>query len=324
MSGTTYWHGDSEGLRRITPEDAAAEAGAEPADDGFLWIDTADPEPAELHRLAETVRLHPSALRDAATVNRRSRYDSYGGIRTIVLKTLWSRHGDDGLGHGTVTIVVSSTVLLTVRHGDHDPLPDTREFLDAHPRLLSHGAAAAGFAVLDRMLSRYRELCDDVDERVTEVERRVFSGGRVDAVGDIYAVQRRVVELREAVTPLLALAEDLLEDDDARPGRATGFLRGVGHHIRRVDASVTSSEMVLDNILNAHLGQISMWQNEDMRRISAWGAIITVPTLIAGVYGMNFRHMPELRWWIGYPLILAVMAVVCLLLYRGFRRNGWL
>jgi magnesium transporter len=142
-------------------------------------------------------------------------------------------------------------------------------------------------------------------------------------VADIYALKRLVVEFRDAVHPIEPVAEDVLS---ARSGRhrSAAYLRRSTHQIKRVAASVKSSENLLNAILDAHLGQIAMWQNEDMRRISGWAATIAAPTLIAGVYGMNFTYMPELHWVIGYPLAVILMATACLLLYRGFRRNGWL
>lgn len=316
MGELTYWFGGPEGLRRVEATKPLSRLVEQIPTDGFLWVDGDMPHRDQLAELSRLMGLHPFAIRDATQPHERSKYDDISAVSTIVIKTLWRENG--GIAGGDLTALISDDILLTARHHGADHLTDIRRFLTDHPQMMRHGTWAPVYAILDQTMGQYQDLSEETEEQVSKVERRVFSGGRVDAVGDIYALQRRVVEIREALNPLLPIAENAL------PGDHRPYFRDVAHRLRRLDSAVAASELQLDHILNAHLGQISMWQNEDMRKISAWGAIITVPTLIAGVYGMNFHHMPELHWVLGYPLVLVLMIAVCLLLYRGFRRNGWL
>lgn len=315
MGELTYWLGGPEGLSHLDADRPLSQLIERIPAGGFLWVDVDTPDTDQLAEVASLMRLHPFAIRDATQPHERSKYDDYSAVHTIVIKTL--RQDAGTIVGGDLTALIGDPILLTARHRGPD-LSGVRRFLNEHPHMMSDGTWAPVYAILHQALERYQDLSDETEEQVSKVERRVFSGGRVDAVGDIYSLQRRVVEIREALNPLLPIAEDALSGDH-RPS-----FRDVAHRLRRLDNAVAASELQLDHILNAHLGQISMWQNEDMRKISAWGAIITVPTLIAGIYGMNFRHIPELGWFIGYPLVLMLMIAVCLLLYRGFRRNGWL
>jgi magnesium transporter len=222
-------------------------------------------------------------------------------------------------------VFLGADFVITVRHGRHGGLGDLRARLEANRELLATGPSSVLHAVADRVVDRYLEVTQALQDDIDEVENAVFAGnGDVDA-GQVYQLKREVLELRRAVAPLVRPLHALAE----RPMRQVHpdireYFRDVEDHLARVGEQVAAFDELLTSILQATLAQVTVAQNEDMRRISAWVAIFAVPTMIAGVYGMNFDHMPELRWRYGYPAVLCLIAVMCAAMHRGFRRNGWL
>jgi magnesium transporter len=214
---------------------------------------------------------------------------------------------------------------ITVRHGEGTELAGVRARMEEHPDVLAHGPAAVLYAVSDTIVDRYTEVAAELQIDVDELEASVFSPGRTDDFERIYKLKRELQEFRRAVVPLVeALAGIANEEMPAIPADARPFFRDVYDHLLRVQEQVESLELLLNGILQAHLAQVGIRQNEDMRRISAWVAILAVPTMIAGIYGMNFRNMPELNWRYGYPMALGLMVAICGTLYRAFKRTGWL
>jgi magnesium transporter len=223
-------------------------------------------------------------------------------------------------------VFVGRDYVITVRHGEHGGLHGLRQVLEADPERLALGPSAVLHAITDRVVDSYLLVCDALQEDVDAVETEVFAGpSRSRDAERIYVLKREVLELRRAVTPLTAPLRLLAE----RPLRLVAseireYFRDVDDHLARVTEQVASFDELLTTIVHANLARVTVEQNEDMRRISAWVAILAVPTAIAGIYGMNFEHMPELHWRYGYPLVLLVTLLICVGLHRGFRRNGWL
>jgi magnesium transporter len=215
--------------------------------------------------------------------------------------------------------------VVTVRHGQARALKGIRRRLELEPELLECGPSAVLYAVCDAVVDDYSEISLAVEEDIEEVEERVFSPVRTNEAARIYNLKREVIEFRRGVRPLIEpmarLASGLVPrvDDKLHP-----FFRDVADHAVRVSEQVDGFDDLLTSVLNANLAQVGVQQNADMRRISAWVAIVAVPTMIAGIYGMNFEHMPELRWRFGYLLAVGVMVVSCVGLYRAFKRSGWL
>ncbi len=198
-----------------------------------------------------------------------------------------------------------------------------RRDLEKDPARLAMGPAAVLHAVADRVVDGYVGVADAVMEDIDEVEEAVFSPERTDESRRIYRLKREVIQLKRAVGPLAGPLRNL-SGRRFVPAEIKEYLRDVEDHLTRVREQVESYDELLNPILQAHMTQVTVADNKDMRKISAWGAIFMVPTAIAGVYGMNFKFMPETQWHYGYPLILGVIGLACLSLYRGFRRNGWL
>ena len=219
---------------------------------------------------------------------------------------------------------MGSDFVITVRHGEA-PLHDVRLRTEARPDLLRCGPGAVLYVIVDRIVDDYLPVIAGLDRDVREVEGEVFSHGRTNPAERIYHLKREVLELHDAVSPLVSPVDRLarghqpLVDDEIQP-----YFRDVHDHLLRAVDDVESFRDLLTSVLTANLTQVSVRQNEDVRKISAWAAIIAVPTAIAGLYGMNFEDMPELGWRLGYPFALAVIAGSCLSLFLYFRRIGWL
>ncbi len=228
--------------------------------------------------------------------------------------------------HRLTVVFVGDSFVVTVRHGRGRALGDVRKRLEAQKDILGCGPSAVTYAICDRVVDDYTAIAFEVEEDIEEVEERVFSPVRSGNLASrIYNLKREVIEFRHAVTPLVDPMQRLSSGVEPHiHDRLKPFFRDVADHAVRVSDQVDGFDDRLTSVLNANLAQIGVQQNEDMRRISAWVAIAAVPTMIAGIYGMNFEHMPELRWSFGYPLALALMAGACLGLYRAFKRSGWL
>jgi magnesium transporter len=291
----------------------------------FVWVGLFEPTAEELEDLAQEFELHPLAVEDAVHAHQRPKLERYGDTIFLVLKTATYVDPEEVVALGEVMLFVGEGFVVSVRHGDHGELSDLRQRLEADPDRLAHGPTAVVHAVLDAVVDRYEQVLAGVDGDIDEIEAQVFSTERVDHAQRIFKLKREVLDFRRAVRPLLPPVEQLASGKV--PGIETGlgeWFRDVHDHLLRVWDHVESLDAVLSSALSANLAQVGVRQNEDMRKISAWVAIAAIPTMIAGIYGMNFEHMPELGTYWGYPMALALMAGSCFLLWRWFKRQGWL
>ncbi|UFR05126.1 magnesium/cobalt transporter CorA [Streptomyces sp. Go40/10] len=302
------------------------------AGEGFVWLGLHEPTDREFAGIAELFDLHPLAVEDAVEAHQRPKLEHYGDTLFAVFKTVcYVEHEQltatsEVVDTGEIMVFVGKDFVITVRHGRHGSLGPLREELEADPHQLAKGPAAVLHAIADHVVDDYLTVTDAVQADIDQVETEVFSenGARLDP-GRIYQMKRELLELKRAVVPLGRPVEDLA----TRPIRVVApeiqaYFRDVFDHLIRVKEQIAAFDELLNSILQAHLAQVTVAQNEDMRKITAWAAVVAVPTMVCGVYGMNFDHMPELHWRFGYPLVMTVMATACLALYRGFRRNGWL
>lgn len=286
-----------------------------------LWAELDGEDAAELAEVLDALGL----ARFGSENRGHPKVERVGETVMLVAKTLWYLQDTRQIETGDLVVYTDGRSLVTVSRGRADPVPTVRERVAAESRLRSEGVPAIVYALLDRIVEDYATALDSLSDEIEDLERAVFSGDRRDLIERIYSLIRETLEFQNAVKPLAPFARML-----RRRGAAASsvfsppHMRDVAGRLLRVDGAVDSRMRLLTTVLSAHQGQIGTWQNEDMRKISAWGAIALVPTAVAGVYGMNFRHMPELHWGFGYPLVLLLMAAACLVLYRGFKRNGWL
>ncbi len=288
----------------------------------FAWIGLVEPTEAEFDAVRREFDLHELAIEDAIEAHQRPKLERYGDSVFLVLKT--ARYVDGAISSGEVQAFLGERFIITVRHGGTE-LHHVRLELEQRPDFLRLGPGAVLYAVLDRVVDDYLPVIQAVDTDIREVEAEVFSDTRGNLAERIYGLKREVLLLHDIVTPLGEPLEqvDAMEfaviNDTLKP-----YFRDVADHVQRYTREIESYRELLTNVLSANLTRVSVRQNEDTRKISAWAAIIAVPTLVSGIYGMNFEHMPELGWTFGYPLALFAMALACVLLYRQFRRSGWL
>ncbi|MFJ3233195.1 magnesium/cobalt transporter CorA [Streptomyces sp. NPDC086787] len=311
--------------------DALAEARAR--GDSFLWIGLYEPTEEEFHLVTEEFGLHPLAVEDALKAHQRPKLEVYDDSLFLVLKPVTYDTENDRVVPGEVMVFLGDSFVVTVRHGESSPLRSVRRALEEQPGMLRHGPTGVLYAITDSVVDHYLEVATELGTDLEELETEVFSpsfGASRYTASRIYAFKRQILEFRRATVPLgvpMSKLAGLGPTGGSVPfvaEKARPFFRDVNDHLTRVNESVEGLDRLVSDILSAHLAQMSVRQNDDMRKISAWAAMAAVPTLIAGIYGMNFDNMPELRWRWGYPTVLAVMCTLEFLLYRLFKRRGWL
>jgi magnesium transporter len=291
----------------------------------FAWIGMYEPTEEEFDSLQREFDLHPLAVEDAIHAHQRPKLEVFDGMVFIVLKTARYVDSEEVVEFGEILIFLGEDYILTVRHRKASALKPVRDALESDPERLQHGPGAVLHAIVDRVVDDYAPALQGLGVDIEEVENEVFSHDRTNPAERIYRLKREVLEFNRAAAPLVEPIDRLAKGHYGlvHP-EVRAYFRDVNDHLIRVDEQLESYRDLLTSVLQANLAQITVRQNDDVRRISAIVAIVAVPTMIAGIYGMNFEHMPELTWTFGYPLVLAVMLALCALLYRFFRRAGWL
>ncbi|GGZ41293.1 magnesium transport protein CorA [Streptomyces inusitatus] len=299
--------------------------------DAFLWVGMHEPTEEEFGLVRTEFGLHPLAVEDALRAHQRPKLEVYDDSLFVVLKPVVYEPRSDTVTTGELMLFIGDSFVVTVRHGEGAALSDVRKRLESEPDVLAHGPTAVLYAVSDAVVDHYIEVAGELQVDLEEMEAAVFDpGGGTGQSGPgtaarIYTFKRQVLEFRRATGPLagpmsrLASAAVPFVHEHSQP-----FFRDVSDHLTRANEQVEGLDRLLSDILAAHLAQQGVRQNDDMRKISAWAAMAAVPTLVAGIYGMNFAHMPELGWVGGYPTVLLVMAVAVYSLYRLFKRRGWM
>ena len=294
-------------------------------DNAFVWIGLYEPVEEEFESVQHEFELHELAVEDAIKAHQRPKLEVYGDSLFVVLKTAHYAPDREVIDFGEIMAFVGTGFIVVVRHGEPTSLSGVRKEVESRPDLLRCGPSAVLHAIVDHVVDGYGPVMSGLDDDIRDVEVSVFSDAGSNPVERIYNLKREVLRLHAATAPLVDPLEELAQRDtplvhsDIRE-----YFRDVHDHLLRVMAHVGTAREVLTSILEANLTRVSVRQNEDMRKISAWVAIAAVPTMVAGIYGMNFNTMPELDWAFGYPLVIGLTATVCAFLYRAFRRSGWL
>ncbi len=303
--------------------------------DGFLWIGLKDPTDEEFALVSRELGLHALAVEDAVKGHQRAKIEQYESSLFIVLKTLRYLEQTSDVETGELMLFIGECFVVTVRRGEGNPLAGVRQSLEADPGRLRFGTAGVLHAVMDSVVDNYRRVDREIQQDLEHIERAVFGSPAGGDANVIYRLKREVLEFRRAEGPLAESLQELLTRGPARAYESDLQLlfRDVEDHLRQVGDHLHAYDRLLSDVLNAHLAGVSVKQNEDMRRISAWVAMAAVPTLLAGIYGMNFEFIPELHWsiavggheyYVGYFAVLLLMAGIVLTLYRMFKRSGWL
>jgi magnesium transporter len=313
-----------DGARQNTEPLGIDEAAECCKDEGFVWLGLRDPEPEELRKVADRFDLPELAVEDATQAHQRPKIEDYDNGYFLVLHTARYLDEVEEVEFGEVHVFTGPGFVIVLRHGAASELREARERLEEHPELIREGPAAAVWAITDKIVDDYEPVMTGLENDVEEVEVSVF-GERSDETKRVYFLRRELAEFYRAVHPLLAPLDLLLSNEHPETSTVLrDHLRDVTDHVKRIEDGIMTQRELLTSILQANLAVISVQQNDVVKQISGWAAIITVPTLIASIYGMNFEHMPELRWRYGYPACLVVMAVAGVLLHRVLRRAGWL
>jgi magnesium transporter len=321
MDQAVYRHGHRQPCADLSDELAAVREEGH----GWIWIGLKDPTDTEFDLVKDELQLHPLAVEDAVTGHQRPKLEIYDASVFVVVKPLRYIDATSDIETGEVMVFLGDRFVVTVRRGEAGPLAAVRRLIEADPVRLNLGPVAVLHGVMDAVVDNYDLIDKEIQEDMEGLEASVFADERSSDAREIYALKREVLEFRRAALPLIEPVSKLAEQPVPHvPDLARPFFRDVADHLLRSVDHIDSYDHLLSDILSAHLAQVSVRQNDDMRKISAWVAIAAVPTMIAGIYGMNFRHFPELGWAYGYPVTLAGMGLVCAVLFRAFKRSGWL
>jgi magnesium transporter len=305
---------------------------------GLAWIGLYEPAEEEFSSVAEEFGLHPLAVEDAINAHQRPKIERYGETLFTVLKPARYIDESETVEFREIHAFVGTDFVVTVRHGKASTLDRVRRRLESMPELLCRDSEAILYAIMDRVVDDYTPVVAGLEHDIDEIETEVFSGN-TGVSKRIYELSREAIQFRRCTAPLVGILSNLIEDDASQiDTEVRRYLRDVQDHVERVNEQVTALRELLQNILSVNLTlvglsqneeinkltQASMEQSEEVKRISAWAAILFAPTLVGTVYGMNFNHMPELHWLLGYPFALLLMILTSVSLYIVFKQRGWL
>jgi magnesium transporter len=303
---------------------------------GVAWIGLYRPAEEEFESVAGEFELHPLAVEDAIQAHQRPKLERYGKTLFVVLKAARYLDDTETVEFGELHVFVGEDFVVTVRHAEAPAIGEVRDQLEHQPELLRRGTGAILHAILDRVVDDYGPVVDGLENDIDEIETEVF-GGNAGVSRRIYELSREVIEFHRATQPLVGMLARLIEEPEIDT-EVKRYLRDVQDHVLQVTERVEGFREILQNILSVNLTLVGLAQNEEInkitrssidqgeevKKISAWAAILFAPTLVASVYGMNFDHMPELHWLVGYPFALALMCLASVTLYLVFKRRGWL
>ena len=317
------------GRRVASPADVTALGAACRDAETVVWLGLYEPAAEDLAAVAREFGLHELAVEDAVKAHQRPKLERYGDTLFLVLRPARYEDETETVLFGELDVFVGPQFVVTVRHGEAPPLAGVRRALEGRPEVLARGPHAIVHAICDHVVDGYVPVVAGLENDIDEIEDDVF-GGRTGVSRRIYELTREVIAFQRATAPLGAMlgrlmAEPGLDEEDRR------YLRDVHDHALRVEEQADAFRALLQNILSVDLtletkalGEASHAQNEQVKAISAWAAILFAPTLVGTIYGMNFEHMPELDWRLGYPFALALMLLVSAVLYVAFKRRRWI
>ena len=294
-------------------------------DGGFVWVGLASPTQEEFDHVVGELNFHPLAVEDAITAKQRPKIEEYGGLTFFVLKTVFYNESRSEITTGELMCFVDPHFIVIVRHGEGTPLASVRHEIEARPDFLTQGPFAVLHAVADQVIDGYITIAAELENDVIQLENKVFGGTRQTFSQEIYFLKREIIEYRHAIEPLVIPLQKLVSETyQPTPNLLKPFFRDTLDHLQRACEHASGMDSLLSSALQADLAHIQVRQNEDVRRISAWVALAAGPTMIAGIYGMNFDFMPELRWKFSYPLLLLGITSLSGLLFYKFRKSEWL
>jgi len=314
-----------EGRRVEAGQDISDLVARARTNNGFVWIGLAEPDQAEFDLVVGELNFHPLAVEDAINANQRPKIEDYEGLTLFVLKTVFFDQSQKEITTGELMCFIDRNFIVIVRHGAGHPLATVRHDLEAKPELMQLGPFAVLHAVADRVIDGYLAIAQSLEQEVASVENKVFNGKRQTFSQEIYFLKREIIEFKHAIEPLILPINRLVSGISAEvPEEIKPFFRDTSDHLLQACEQATGLDSLITSVLQADLAHIQVQQNIDVRRISAWVALASGPTMLAGIYGMNFHHMPELSTRYGYYVVLGVMLGLTGFLYRQFKKADWL
>jgi magnesium transporter len=296
---------------------------------GYAWVNLYEPTEEEFASVASEFGLHELAVKEAIKPHQRPRIEHYGDSLFVVLKAARYLEEQETVEFGEIHAFVGPDSIVTVRHGEASELGEVRQRMEGDPKLLRKGPFAVLYTIMAHVVDDYGPVLEGLENDVDEIEVQVFegdSGSSPDVSRRMYELSREVIQFHQATQPLAGALLGSLTEDGAHgvDPEVRAYLRDLRDQALRVTERVEGFRELLSNILTVNFTIVGIQQNDQTKKISAWAAIVIVPTLIAGIYGMNFDYMPELHWRFGYLFALSLMALAALLLYSLFKRSGWL
>lgn len=330
INSVAYRHGKR--LGEIPLEDIS-EALADP--NTFIWLGLHEVEPEVLLQIQEEFSLHDLAIEDASKAHQRSRVETYGDSIFIALKTaqlekpitsLPSTDESDAVHFGETHFFVGNNFLISVRHGNDTGYTTVRHRCEEKPDMLAKGAGYALYALIDYIVDNYHPIVELLSDEFDELEKDIFTRQFDQSVIErLYTLKRKLLALRNAVIPaedicqqLTRLHPELIHRD------LRAYFRDIHDHVARTIETLDNLREMLTTAMSMNLAMVTVHQNEVVKRLAGWGAILAVPTVVFSLYGMNFRHMPELSWQSGYPLVIGGTVAGCMILFRKLKKSGWL
>ncbi|MFN8059758.1 MAG: magnesium/cobalt transporter CorA [Vicinamibacterales bacterium] len=295
-------------------------------DGHFVWLGLYEPDEARLREIQEEFGLHDLAIEDAHSAHQRPKLEQYDNSLFVVLRTAQLNRDTKEVEFGETHIFVGPRYVVTVRHGSMISHVSLRTRCEATPDLLAMGPGFVLYMLMDFIVDQYFPVVDALELELEELEKLIFeTRDSRDTTSRVYDLKRNLLAIRRATAPVVDMCNRLMRFDyDLVPDATRPYFRDVYDHAVRITEMVDTLRELVTTALEAHLSLIAVSQNEDTKRLAAWAAIIGVPTMIAGIYGMNFANIPELHWQYGYYFALASMVVACGALFAGFKRSGWL
>jgi len=314
-----------DGKRQTAPDDISEQVDIARSKGGFVWIGLSEPTQQEFDHIVGELNFHPLAVEDAVAAKQRPKIEDYDGLTFFVIKTVFYNEARSEITTGELMCFVDKHFIVIVRHGEGSPLTSVRHDFEQHPEQVKLGPFAVLHAVVDRVIDGYTAIATELENDVINIESKVFGGNRKTYSQEIYFLKREVIEYRHAIEPLVIPLQRIINENfDTAPEAIKPFFRDTIDHLQHACEHASGMDSLLTTVLQADLAHVQVRQNEDVRRISAWVALAAGPTMIAGIYGMNFENMPELKWQFGYPLTISVIGLLSGFLFYKFKKSNWL
>jgi len=292
----------------------------------FIWIGLHEPDEQTLQQLQQQFNLHDLAIEDAHNAHQRPKIEMYGDTLFAVLRTAQINKTTSHTDFGETHFFVGQNFLITIRHGSTIAYTDVRARCESTPHLLKKGQGFALYAVMDSIVDQYFPVVEAMEEKLQRIEEKVFKDKPSrQTTEDIYQLKRELLDIKRAVSPLIDIANRLMRFDITLISEETQpYFRDIYDHALRINEMVDHARELLNTALEANFSLISISQSDVSKKFAGWAAIIAVPTMVAGFYGMNFKFMPELQWQYGYPTVVIFTITLCIIIYFLFKRSGWL